>query len=100
MRGDRRVGQFRLRLYIAGDTPASQKARENLQRLREHHSLPVETVVIDILREPALADSARILATPTLIYEHPVRAKRIIGDLGDIERVSEFLGLRQSDEEP
>jgi circadian clock protein KaiB len=94
------VGQFSLRLYIAGDTPASQRARENLQRLCERHPFPIEAVVIDILREPSLANKARILATPTLICEHPTRAKRVIGDLGDIEKVVEFLGLQQRDVEP
>ncbi|HJU16663.1 MAG TPA: circadian clock KaiB family protein [Stellaceae bacterium] len=94
------MGPFRLQLYIAGDTPISQKARENLQRLCERHPAASEAVVIDILSEPALADEARILATPTLICEHLTRSKRIIGDLGDTDRVAEFLGLQQHPIEP
>lgn len=91
------MGQYQLRLYIAGDTVASQKARENLVRLCEQYAFTIETVVIDVLREPELADDARILATPTLVYEHPIRSKRIIGDLGDPDKVVEFLGLQQSE---
>jgi circadian clock protein KaiB len=97
MRDDRRVVACRLRLYVAGETVVSQKARENLQRLRERHATTVETVVIDVLREPALAEKARILATPTLVCDHPTRSKRVIGDLSDIEKVCEFLGLQQRD---
>lgn len=92
------MGDVRFRLYIAGDTVASQKARENLQRLCEQHPLPIETIVVDVLNEPALADSARILATPTLVYEHQARSKRVVGDLSDIAKVIEFLGLQRGDD--
>lgn len=88
-----------LRLYVAGDTVVSQKARENLQRLCERCAA-IGSIVIDVLSEPALADKARILATPTLVYDHPARSKRVIGDLSDTERVIEFLGLQQRDEGP
>jgi circadian clock protein KaiB len=98
--GDRRVGEYRLRLYIAGDTVVSQNARENLRRLCERHRARIETIVIDVLSEPVLADRARILATPTLVYEHPARSKRIIGDLSDTEKIIEFLGLQQRDDGP
>lgn len=89
------VGQSGLRLYIAGDTPVSQRARANLDRLRERHSVPIETLVIDVLRDPLLANEARIFATPTLVYERPARSRRVIGDLGDTDKVIEFLGLQQ-----
>jgi len=92
------VDAITFRLYIAGDTVVSQKARENLQRLCEQHPVPIETVVIDVLTEPALAESARILATPTLVYEHLTRSKRIVGDLSDTEKVVEFLGLQRGDD--
>lgn len=90
----------RFRLYVAGDTLISQKARENLQRLCERCATAMDPAIIDVLSEPALADKARILATPTLVYDHPARSKRIIGDLSDIEKVLEFLGLQQRDEDP
>lgn len=98
MKADRRAGAGRFRLYIAGDTLISQKARANLHRLCERCAMSTETLVIDVLSEPALADKARILATPTLVYDHPARSKRIVGDLSDIEKVFEFLGLQQRDE--
>lgn len=86
------------RLYVAGDTVVSLKARQNLQRLCEHHPSPIEIIIVDVLREPARADDARILATPTLIYEHPGRSKRIVGDLSNLEKVIEFLGLQRGDD--
>lgn len=53
-----------------------------------------DAAVIDVFAEPALAEEAHILATPTLVYENPTRSKRIIGDLGDFDRVLNFLGLK------
>jgi circadian clock protein KaiB len=91
------VAKITLRLYLAGDTVVSQKARENLQRLRERPGCPIDVTIIDVLHEPRLADEARILATPTLVCEHPARSKRIIGDLSDIDKIVEFLGLQRGD---
>jgi circadian clock protein KaiB len=49
--------------------------------------------IIDVLLKPDLAEKAGILATPTLSYEHPERPRRIVGDLSDVGRVLEFLGI-------
>jgi circadian clock protein KaiB len=49
--------------------------------------------VVDVLNKPELAEKAGIIATPTLSYEHSVRPRRIVGDLGDTRRVLEFLGI-------
>lgn len=98
MKGDPHVGEYQLRLYVAGETVISQKARENLRQLCERCGPAVEALVIDVLSEPSLADKARILATPTLVRDQPARSKRVIGDLSDIEKVIEFLGLQQRDE--
>lgn len=98
MKADRSMGAYRLRLYVAGETAISQKARENLKHLSARCAAPIETIVIDVLSEPAIAEKARVLATPTLVYEHPARSKRVIGDLSDVEKVIEFLGLQQRGE--
>jgi circadian clock protein KaiB len=55
--------------------------------------------VIDVLAEPQRAEEARILATPTLSYDHPGGSKRIIGDLSDTGRVLAFLGIAAEDED-
>ncbi|GAB1716922.1 MAG: circadian clock protein KaiB [Nitrobacter sp.] len=86
--------EFVLRLYIAGHSAVSRRAKQNLdrlQRLIKPQGGDVE--VIDILAQPELAEQARILATPTLSYEHPVRPRRIVGDLSDTRSVLDFLGI-------
>lgn len=83
-----------LRLYIAGNSAISRRAEHNLSHLRRLIKPEFWDVqVIDVLTKPELAEQAGILATPTLSYEHPVRPRRIIGDLSDTKRVLNFLGI-------
>lgn len=83
-----------LRLYIAGNSAGSRRAEQNLHRL---HALISgkgwKVEIIDVLDQPDLAERAGIIATPTLSYEDASRPRRIVGDLGDIKRVLEFLGI-------
>lgn len=54
-----------------------------------------EITVIDVLRQPALAEKEKILATPTLIKLSPLPSKRIIGDFSDKAKVLAGMGLNQ-----
>ena len=86
-----------LRLYIAGSSASSRRAEQHvlrLQRLIAACKWKVE--IIDVLSRPDLAEQASILATPTLSWEHPVRPRRIVGDLSDTKRVLEFLGIESN----
>jgi circadian clock protein KaiB len=89
------VTNLLLRLYIAGPSATSRRAEHNLRRLRDvaKSSNGLEVEIIDVLKNPELAEQAAIIATPTLAFEHPIRPRRIIGDLSDVERVLDFLGI-------
>jgi len=95
------VPDLLLRLYIAGHSATSRRAEQNLLRLQGVAELDdkIEVEIIDVLQNPELAEQAAIIATPTLAYEHPVRPRRIIGDLSDVKRVLEFLGI-ESERDP
>jgi circadian clock protein KaiB len=86
---------FQLRLYVAGQTPKSVRAFENLKRLCDTH-LPdrYEIEIIDLLLNPQLGAGDQILAIPTLVRRLPEPMKKIIGDLSDTERVLVGLDLR------
>jgi circadian clock protein KaiB len=84
--------KFRLRLYITGRTPQSQRAIDNLRSICEAElSGDYDVEVIDVLEHPSLAENEKILATPTLVKRLPEPVRKIIGDLSDRERV--LLGL-------
>lgn len=83
---------YNLRLYVAGQTPKSMLAISNLKTLCEKH-LPgrYHIEVIDLMKNPALAQRDQIVAIPTLIRQLPEPLKRIIGDLSNSEKV--LIGL-------
>jgi circadian clock protein KaiB len=87
-----------LRLYIAGNSPSSRRAEQNVIHLRKHLAAALKVEIIDVLVRPDLAEQAGVLATPTLSYEHSVRPRRIVGDLSDTRRVLEFLGINPDGE--
>jgi circadian clock protein KaiB len=88
-----------LRLYIAGNSPSSRRAEQNVVHLRKHlAAAALKVEIVDVLVRPDLAEQAGVLATPTLSYEHSIRRRRIVGDLSDTKRVLEFLGLNPDGE--
>jgi circadian clock protein KaiB len=86
---------WELRLYVAGQTPKSVKAFANLKRICEEHLEGRYTIeVIDLLKNPKLAQGDQILAIPTLVRKLPEPMRKIIGDLSDTDRVLVGLDLR------
>jgi circadian clock protein KaiB len=89
------VREWELRLYLAGQTPRSIMALDNLRRLCEEHLKGRYRIeVIDLLVSPQLARDDEILAVPTLVRRLPLPIRKIIGDLSRTERVLVGLQLR------
>ncbi len=88
---------WQLRLYIAGKTPKSVTAFENLKRICEEHLAgEYEIEVVDLIENPRLAQDDQIVAIPTLVRKLPEPIRKIIGDLSDTERTLVGLQLRSS----
>ena len=88
---------YNLRLYVAGQTPKSLAALANLKKLCETHLPGRYTIeVIDLMKDPALAQRDQIVAIPTLIRQLPEPLKRIIGDLSNAEKVLVGLDIAPS----
>ena len=87
---------WQLRLYVAGETMRSATALENLKTICENHLKgEYEIEIIDLLKNPALAEGDQILALPTLVRKLPEPVKKIIGDLSNHERVLVGLDIKQ-----
>jgi len=83
---------YNLRLYVAGQTEKSMAAFENLERIAEKYLKGRYRIeVIDLLKNPQLAEGDQILAIPTLVRKLPPPLRKIIGDLSNTERV--LVGL-------
>ena len=88
------LAHYSLRLYVVGNTPKSESAMANLQRIcSEHLHGRYEIEVVDLLVNPKLARNDQILAVPTLVRYLPAPVSKIIGDLSDTEKVLVGLSL-------
>lgn len=86
---------WELRLYIAGKTPKSVSALNNLNKYCEEHLKGKYKIeVIDLLLHPQLAEGDQIFAVPTLVRKVPVPIRKIIGDLSNEEKVLVGLNIR------
>ena len=87
--------QYILKLYVTGNTQRSESAISNLKELCEanlpnHHKI----CIVDVLKQPDIAEKEKIFVTPTLIRESPLPQIRIIGDFSDKKTVLMGLGIR------
>jgi circadian clock protein KaiB len=92
---DKKKMAWELRLYVAGQTPRSLTAFENLKKICEEHLAGQYHIeVIDLSQNPQLAKGDQIIALPTLVRQLPQPVRKIIGDLSNTERVLVGLDLR------
>jgi circadian clock protein KaiB len=83
---------IQLRLYVAGDSPRSRHAIQSLKLLDETSLAGrFRLEVVDVLEHPDRAEADRVLATPMLLRVEPGAARRILGDLSDVEQLVRAL---------
>jgi circadian clock protein KaiB len=88
------VSTYQFTLFIAGESPRSTRAVENLRSLASGAlEGDFELVVVDVTVDPAEAEAAQIMATPTVIKRLPEPVRRVTGDLSDPDAVALALGL-------
>ncbi|HET9931078.1 MAG TPA: circadian clock KaiB family protein, partial [Polyangiaceae bacterium] len=85
-----------LSLFVSGRSGTSLRALRNLTALC-HGALAGDRAVtiVDVHEQPDLAESQRILWTPTLVRNEPAPTRRIVGDLSNRERLFEALDLSE-----
>ncbi len=87
--------EWQLRLYIAGQTPKSLTALDNLRKLCEANLAgKYQIEVVDLLVNPQLSRDDQIIAIPTLVRKLPAPIRKIVGDLSDTVRTLVGLQLR------
>jgi circadian clock protein KaiB len=82
-----------LKLYVVRGTPSSERAIAAIEQLRAALPGPVTIDVVDLSAHPEIAEADRVIATPMLVRVAPEPARRIVGDLSDLDRVRWGLGL-------
>ena len=92
---------WELRLYVAGATPKSVAAFRNIEQLCEQHLTGLYHIeVIDLMKNPQLAQTDQIVAVPTLVRNRPSPTRKIIGTLSNTDRVLGALDIRPDNADP
>ena len=91
--------KYVLRLYVAGMSPKSLEAIENIKRICDEN-MPgrYELEVIDLYQQPIFAKDGQIVAAPTLIKELPPPLKKLVGNLSNTEKTLVGLDLHTDKE--
>ena len=85
---------YLLRLFVAGTSPVSVRAINNLQNILDRHLKGrFELEIIDVHQQPQLVQSDDVTAVPMLIKQTPLPKRRLVGDMSDTEKVLRGLGL-------
>ncbi len=80
--------KYVLRLFVAGMSPKSIQAIENIKRICETYLAGrYQLEVIDVYQQPILAKDGQIVAAPTLVKELPPPLRKLVGSMSDTERV-------------
>jgi circadian clock protein KaiB len=83
-----------LQLFVAGTTPNSLRAIQNVRLICEEQ-LPGrhELEVIDIYQHAGQLAAGQVVVAPTLMRQSPLPVRRLIGDLTNRNRVLEGLEI-------
>jgi circadian clock protein KaiB len=85
---------YKLRLFVAGASPVSVRAINNLQVILEQHlKNRFELEIIDVHQQPQLVQSNDVTAVPMLIKITPLPLRRLVGDMSDTNKVLRGLSL-------
>lgn len=97
---DPRVGgELKLRLYVVGASAVSRRAISNVRQFTENLKGWEATLeVVDLAEDPKRASRDGIIAIPSLIRLVPQPERRVVGDMENIERLGDALGLSQGGE--
>jgi circadian clock protein KaiB len=84
---------LKVRLYVTGLTPTAESLIDNLRKsLDAEYGEGYHFEVRDVFEHPTEAMDDGVMVTPTLMRLLPTPVRRLIGDLGNQERV--LAGLR------
>jgi circadian clock protein KaiB len=92
--GKNKKTTFILKLFISGASPNSVRAINNLKKICETYLKPDYSLeIIDVYQDSTLAEKEQIVALPLLIKKFPMPERKLIGDMSDLKKVLNGLGI-------
>ena len=87
-------GKIFLQLFITGMSKNSVRAIKNITLLCDKYlDGRVDLKIIDIYKNPSVAEEQEIIFSPSLIRQLPLPKMTFIGDLSDAKKVILGLGI-------
>jgi circadian clock protein KaiB len=88
-------GTYGLTLFVSGASGSSAQAITNVRAICDAHlSGRYHLDIVDLNQEPVLAEQHNVLATPTLVKNHPLPTRMLVGDMSDHPRLLVALDVR------
>lgn len=88
-------GAYGLTLFVSGASGSSAQAITNVRAICDAHlNGRYHLEIVDLNQEPVLAERHHVLATPTLVKDHPLPIRMLVGDMSDHPRVLVALDVR------
>jgi circadian clock protein KaiB len=79
---------YALTLFVSGASDSSARAIANVREICDRHLNGRHRLnIVDLNQEPAAAAAHHVLATPTLIKDHPLPTRMLVGDMSDHMRI-------------
>jgi circadian clock protein KaiB len=92
---DLKEGAYRLTLFVSGASDSSSQAITNVRAICDGHLRGrYHLDIVDLNQEPVLAEQHHVLATPTLVKDHPLPMRMLVGDMSDHPRVLVALDVQ------
>lgn len=93
--GQEQYSEYVLRLFVAGASPNSLRAINNLKNILEKN-IPGKYLleIIDVHQQPESVQKEQLVALPLLRRVLPLPERKLIGDMSQTLKVVEGLGLK------
>jgi circadian clock protein KaiB len=88
---------YTLTLFVSGASEYSAQAVANIRAICDAHLTGRHQLkIVDLNQEPAMAAEYHILATPTLVKDHPLPTRTLVGDMSDHLKILLALDVPRS----
>jgi circadian clock protein KaiB len=79
---------YTLTLFVSGASDSSAQAIANVREICDKYLTGRHQLnIVDLHQEPESAAAHHVLATPTLIKDHPLPMRMLVGDMSDHVRI-------------
>ena len=83
-----------LKLYVSGMSGKSMQAIENITHFCDEHLHDAfDLEIIDIYKDPGIAEEQQIVFTPSLIKLTPLPKKIMVGNFSNTDKIKLSLGV-------